>query len=136
MPELVSSYAYMLKPQIKLDQCPQMFFFFFFVHPISEVNSLLPGITVVEPSPITVVSVISLSRILSSSDTTISIFGLLFPGKPMHCSASLIKSFIPSAVKLPTSRRSTKVFELRRVSTCIIKFRKNENFENLMPWQK
>lgn len=86
-------------------------------HLHDAVNSWLPKVNMVVPSPITVVIAISFSCILSSSTTTISIFGLLFPGKLTHCSVSLIKSLIPSPVKLPTSRRSTKSFRLNLDST-------------------
>lgn len=83
------------------------------------VNSWLPRVTWALPSPLTVVSVISFSRILSSSNTTICILGLPFPRGAMHLRVNLIKSFMPSVVKLPPSRWSIISFEFRCVSTCI-----------------
>lgn len=79
-------------------------------------KSWLPRVTVV-PSPTIVVSMTSFSSIWSSSNTTISILCLDLPGKLMHRSVSLIKSLIPSVVKLPTSRWSTMSFEFRCLST-------------------
>lgn len=76
-----------------------------------HVNNSLPGVIVAVPSPIKVVKAISFSRILSSSSTTMSIFGRRFPGRTIHSSVSRTKSRIPSAVNVPSSRGSNRLFD-------------------------
>ena len=89
----------------------------FLTLPLQEVNNWLPRVTMAVPSPMTVVKFISVSKIRSSSVATSRILGRLLELEVMQWRVKLIRSLIPSDVKLEFNLGSISSLEFRRDST-------------------